>query len=127
MKKKETSKIIATFSGICFALVLIYCIGIFTYNSYVGQEFDTTVLATLITVAGAVFGVTCTAYFNKARYENTIKIQQEFLKTKYSLLRDMGVLTTDRANEEIEEEISDLEEIMDSEAEASNQEITYEQ
>lgn len=126
MKKKiETSKKLAWFSGICFAIAIIYSILVFTYGTYFGTMCDFTLLITLITVTGAVFGVVMAMYSNKARYENTTKIQQGFLREKYKILKELGVLDNYRAIQEIEEEFTEIEADFDNEKSMANQEITY--
>lgn len=116
-KKTETSKKLAWFSGICFAMSLI--------NSMINTTIDPTLSITLVTVTGAVFGVTMVAYNSKSRYENVTKIQKDFLHEKYSILKDIGVLDYNRAVMEIEEEFTDIEANADNERAMANQEITY--
>ena len=125
MKKIETSKKLAYLSGICFVVALVYSIGIFTYSVLNDISYDFTMLITLITVTGAAFGVTCSMYYNKARFENTIKIQQSYLREKYTILKKIGALDCDRAVAEIEEEFAEIEEDTDNEADLANEEITY--
>ena len=125
MKKIETSKKLAYLSGICFVVALVYSIGIFTYSVMNDVPCDFSMLITLITVTGATFGVTCSMYYNKSRFENTIKIKQGFLREKYTILKEIGALDCDRAISEIEEEFSEIEEDADNEADSANQEITY--
>ena len=125
MKKIETSKKLAYLSGICFVVALVYSIGIFTYSVMNDVPCDFSMLITLITVTGATFGVTCSMYYNKARFENTIKIQQSYLREKYTILKEIGALDCDRAVEEIEEEFTEIEEGAENEADLVNQEITY--
>lgn len=124
-KKMETSKKLAWFSGICFVLSVVYSILIFTYGVYTGSMCDFTLPITLITVSGAVFGVVMATYSNKSRYENVIKIQQSFLKEKYKILKELGVLDNDRAVQEVEEELIEIEADFDNEKSMANQEITY--
>ena len=126
MKQKiECSKKLAWFSGICFAVSVIYSILIFTYGVYTSSMCDFTLPITLITVTGAVFGVTMVAYNSKSRYENVTKIQKDFLREKYNILQEMGVLDYDRAVTEIEEEFADIDANADNEKNLANQEITY--
>ena len=125
MRKMETSKKLAWLSGVCFIVALVYSIGIFTYSVLNDISCDFSMLITLITVTGAAFGVTCSMYYNKARFENTIKIQQSYLREKYTILKEIGALDCDRAVEEIEEEFTEIEEIADNEADLANEEITY--
>ena len=124
-KKTETSKKLAWFSGVCFVLSIIYSVLVFTYGTYKGDMYDFTLPITLITTTGAVFGVTMASYMNKSRYENTVKIQKDFLKEKYEILQEMGVLNNDRAMQEIEDVLSEIEFEFDNEKSMSNQEITY--
>ena len=123
--KMETSKKLAWFSGICFTLSVIYSILIFTYGTIYDKEIDYTVAITLVTATAAVFGVTMAAYMNKGRYENTVKIQRSFLKEKYTILKELGVLDNERAVQEIEEEFAEIENDFDNEKSMANQEITY--
>ena len=125
MKKIETSKKLAYLSGICFVVALVYSIGIFTYSVMNDVSCDFSMLITLITVTGAAFGVTCSMYYNKSRFENTIKIKQGFLREKYTILKEIGALDHNRAVEEIEEEFIEIEEDTDNEADLANQEIAY--
>ena len=124
-KKMECSKKLAWFSGICFAIALLYSMAAFTYGIIMGNECDFAVLITLDTVTGAVFGVTMATYANKSRYENVVKLQTSFMVTKYKMLKELGVLDYDRAVQEVEDEISEIEEDFDNERSMANQEITY--
>ena len=124
-KKIQTSKKLAWFSGICFAIAVIYSVLIFTYGVIAGVMCDFVLPVTLITVTGAVFGVTMVAYNSKSRYENVTKIQKDFLREKYAILKNIGVLNHDRAVMEIEEEFADIEANADNERAMANQEITY--
>lgn len=124
-KKMETSKKLAWFSGICFAIAVMYSVLIFAYGVIVGVMCDFALPITLITVTGAVFGVTMVAYNSKSRYENVTKIQKDFLREKYSILKDIGVLDHNRAVMEIEEEFTEIEVNADNEKSMANQEITY--
>jgi hypothetical protein len=124
-KKMETSKKLAWFSGICFAVAVMYSVLIFAYGVIVGVMCDFALPITLITVTGAVFGVTMVAYNSKSRYENVTKIQKDFLREKYSILKDIGVLDHNRAVMEIEEEFTEIEVNADNEKSMANQEITY--
>lgn len=123
--KMETSKKLAWFSGICFAIAVIYSVIIFTYGIYTGAMCDFVLPVTLMTVTGAVFGVTMVAYNSKSRYENVTRIQQNYLREKYTILKELGVLNYDRAITEIEEEFIEMEENADNEKNLANQEITY--
>lgn len=125
MKKIETSKKLAYLSGICFVVALVYSIGIFTYSVLNDISYDFTMPITLITVTGAAFGVTCSMYYSKARFENVIKIKQGFLREKYTILKEIGALDCGRAVTEIEEEFTEIEEDADNEADLANEEITY--
>lgn len=126
MKKKlETSKKLAWLSGMCFVVALLYSIGIFTYSVVCDKLCDFTMLITLITVTGAAFGITCTMYYNKARYENIIKLQKSALKTKYLILKDINALDEMRVQTELENELFKIESDIDNEKTMSNQEIIY--
>ena len=128
MKKKEkvqTSKKLAWLSGICFIIVLIYSIVVFTYSTLYDKLYDFTMLITLITVTGAVFGTTCAMYYNKSRCENSYKIRRSYLKSKYLILKDIDALDELRIQSEIENELSKIECDLDNEESLSNQEITY--
>lgn len=124
-KKMETSKKLAWFSGVCFAIAIMYSILIFTYCSITGRICDYTMLITLISVTGAVFGTTVAFYYNKARFENTMKLQTASLKSKYLILKDVNLLDEYRTQTELENELSKIECSIDNEKMMSNQEITY--
>ena len=53
------------------------------------------------------------------------KIQQNYLREKYTILKELGVLDCDRAISEIEDEFTEMEDNADNEKNLSNQEITY--
>jgi hypothetical protein len=116
-RKTETSKKLAWFSGICFALSLIY--------SMTNTASDAALPMTMITVTGAVFGITMVAYNSKSRYENVTKIQQNYLREKYIILQEIGVLDYNRAILELEEEFAEMEENADNERDLANEAITY--
>ena len=123
--KMTNSQKLAWFSGICFAIAIVYSILIFTYGVFNDSMCDFAMLITLITVSGAVFSVTMVSYASKSRYENVTKIQQSFLREKFSILKEMGVLDNGRAVQEIEDEFTDIEDNADNERSMANQEITY--
>ena len=126
MKNKiETSKKLAWLSGVCFVVTLLLSITTFIYSMLYDKMYDSTLFVTLITVTGAVFGVTMVAYNSKSRYENVTKIQQNYLREKYKILQELGVLDHDRAIAEIEEEFAEIEDNADNEKNLANQEITY--
>ena len=125
MKKVTCSKRLAWFSAFCFIATIIYGTVMFAYSVFTDTPCDFTLPVTLISVTGAVFGVTMASYANKSRYENVIKLQVGFIKTKYKILKEMGVLDYCRAVQEIEEEFMDTESDIDNEKSMSNQEITY--
>lgn len=124
-QKIETSKRLAWFSGICFAIAVVYSVLIFTYGVITETSCDFVLPVTLMTVAGAVFGVTMVAYNSKSRYENVTKIQQNYLREKYTILKELGVLDSSRAISEIEDEFTEMEDNADNEKNLANQEITY--
>ena len=124
-QKMETSKKLAWFSGICFVLTVIYSVLMFTYGSLYDKILDYTLLITLISVTGGVFGLTMASYMNKGRYENVTKIERDFLREKYTILKDIGVLNYDRAVTEIEEEFIAMEANAENEKSLANQEVTY--
>lgn len=119
------SQKLAWFSGVCFAIAIVYSMLIFTFGIFAGSMCDFAMLITLITVTGAVFSVTMVSYGNKSRYENVTKIQQGFLREKFSILKELGVLDNDRAIQEIEDEFNEIEHDADNERSIANQEITY--
>lgn len=125
IEKIETSKKLAWFSGICFAITIIYSIVIFTYCSMRDKICDFTMLITLNTVTGTVFGIIVAFYLNKSRFENVIKLQCSSLKSKYLILKDVDLLDKYRVQTELDNELSKIDSIIDDEKTMSNQEITY--
>lgn len=124
-KKMETSKKLAWLSGTCYVITLLFSIAAFVYSALYDKMSDFTLFMTLISVTGAVFGVTMVAYNNKSRYENVTKIQKDYLREKYTILQELGVLDVGRAISEIEEEFAEIESNADNEKSMANQEITY--
>ena len=124
-KKIQTSKKLAVFSCVCFAIALVFSMVAFGYCAIQDKSPDMTVLITLVTITGGAFGVTIATYSNKARYENVIKEQRNTLKAKYLILKDVGALDEDRLKAEIEDELAKIESDAEIEKSASNQEITY--
>ncbi len=125
MNRIENSKKLAWFSGICFAIAIIYSVLVFTYGALYDKMIDYTMIITLITATAAVFSVTMVSYMNKGRYENTVKIQKGFLREKYTILKELGVLDKSRAISEMEDEFNEIESDFDNEKSMANQEITY--
>lgn len=123
--KVETSKKLAWFSGICFAVAILYTMFIFTYCVMTGSMCDFTLPITLVSVTGAAFGVTMVTYGNKSRFENVIKLQNASLKLKYLILKAVGLLDEYRIQSELDSELSKIESDFDNEKSMSNQEITY--
>lgn len=124
-RKIETSKKLAWFSGICFAMAVIYGVAIFTYCVITKNMYDFVLPITLVTTTGAVFGVTMVTYGNKARFENVIKLQNAGLKLRYLILKAIGLLDEYRIQTELDNELSKIESDFDNEKSMSNQEITY--
>lgn len=124
-KQMETSKKLVWLSSICFIITLIFSMVIFAYCIVQDRMCDSTILITLITTAGAVFGTTCATYYNKARCENTYKIRRSFLKSKYLILKDINLLDETKVQSELENELSKIECDLDNEESTVNQEITY--
>ncbi len=123
--KIQTSKKLAVFSCICFAIAIVFSIIIFTYCVIHDKMPDMTVLITLITITGAAFGITMATYSNKSRYENVIKEQRATLKAKYLILKDVGSLDEMRLQMEIEEELAKIETDAEIEKSSANQDVTY--
>ena len=123
--KIQTSKKLAVFSCVCFAVVILFSMAAFTYCAIMDKSLDMTILITLITITGGAFGVTMATYSNKARYENVIKEQRSTLKAKYLILKDVGSLDEERLRMEIEEELAKIESDAEIEKSASNQEVSY--
>lgn len=112
--KMETSKKFVIFTGIIFVLMLVFCVGSFLYFTLTGVMCDWTLLVTIATVSAAPFATATGFYFSKAKTENKIKLQTAFMKEKYKVLYDMGALDHDRAQTEIEDEITDVEAEIDA-------------
>jgi hypothetical protein len=112
--KMETSKKFVIFTGIVFVFMLIFCVGSFLYFTLTGVMCDWTLLVTIATVSAAPFATATGFYFSKAKTENKIKLQTTFMKEKYKVLYDMGALDYERAQTEIEDEISDVETEIDA-------------
>ena len=123
----EFSKKIVIATGAIFALVVLICMGIFVYCTISNIMYDWTGIVALLTVSGSVFGTTIAVYANKARAENVGKIKRSFLREKYEILQDIGVLDSVRAQAEIEEEIGQIDSRLHVEEEESLTEITYQQ
>ena len=112
--KMETSKKFVIFTGIIFVLMLIFCVGAFLYFTLADVMCDWTLLVTIATVSAAPFATATGFYFSKAKTENKIKLQTAFMKEKYKVLYDMGALDYERAQTEMEDEISDVETEIDA-------------
>lgn len=123
--KIQTSKKLAVFSCVCFAIVIVFSMVAFAYCAIMDKSPDMAILITLITITGGAFGVTMATYANKARYENVIKEQRKTLKAKYLILKDVGSMDEERLRMEIENELSKIESDAEIEQSASNQEISY--
>ena len=124
MKKKiETSKKIAWFSGICFAVSLIYSMFMYAYGVIYDKMCDVTFLVALNTVTGSAFATTSAFYYNKARHENVIKIQKCILKIKYLILKNIGLLDEYRVQAEIDSELSKIESTFENESAEIQQNI----
>ena len=123
----EFSKKIVITTGAIFALVILICLGIFVYCTMFNVIYDWTGIVALLTVSGSVFGTTIAVYMQKAKIENVYKIKRSFLRNKYEILNEIGVLDTMRAQAEIEEEINQIDGRLNTAEEESLTEITYQQ
>ena len=115
----ETSKIIVLVTGLGFAVVVAVCLFIFVYCTLSGICFDWTGIVTLLTVSGTVFSTAIATYEAKAKAENVNKIKRSFLREKYDILKEIGVLDYSRAQFEIENEINNIDCKLDMEEEAT--------
>lgn len=126
MKQRvPTSKKLAWFSGVCFALALIYSMCVFAYSVVFDKVCDFGFLLTLVATTGAAFATTMGFYYNKSRYENVICEHYKFLKAKYLILRDVCLLDENRVQMELENELAKIDTIKETETSTINQEITY--
>lgn len=123
--KSETSKKLAWFSGICFAIVLLYSIVTFSYCVIKDKPCDFTMLIALITTTGAVFGTTCAFYYTKSKSENLFKIKRSFLKIKYLILKNIDALDKERVKAEIEKELSTIDGDFDIDEKKIKEDIVY--
>ena len=123
----EFSKKIVLATGIAFSIVVAICLGIFVYCTLFNAFYDWTGIVALLTVSGSVFGTLAAVYMNKAKFENVNKIKRSFLREKYEILNDIGVLDVVRAQNEIDEEISNIDAYVNTAEEESLTDITYQQ
>lgn len=123
----EFSKKIVIATGVLFTIVVLTCLGIFVYCTICDIMYDWTGIVALLTVSGSVFGTNIAVYTNKAKYENVSKIKRSFLREKYEILQDIGVLDSVRAQAEIEEEINQIDSRLNMAEEESLTEVTYQQ
>ena len=124
-KRIETSKKLAWFSGICFAVAVVYSVLIFTYGTLQDKMIDYTMPMTLITITGAVFGTTTTFYYNKSKSENIFKIRRSFLKLKFLILKVINSLDETRTQTELENELSKIDDGLNEAEMIANQDIEY--
>lgn len=120
-KKVETSKIIVLATGLIFAVVIAVCLYLFIYCTIYSVYFDWTGIVTLLTISGTVFSTAIATYESKAKAENINKIKRSFLREKYDILKEMGVLDYGRAQAEIENEISNIDYKLETEEEATSE------
>ena len=107
-KRMETSKKIILVSGIIFVAAVVYSMISCTIAMTDGAYVDWTSIVTLLTVTGGAFGTACGFYFNKAKSENNYKLRMAFLREKYAILKEIGVLDVHRAKLELENEIDTI-------------------
>lgn len=120
-KKVETSKIIVLATGLIFAVVIAVCLYLFIYCTIYSVYFDWTGIVTLLTISGTVFSTAIATYESKAKAENINKIKRSFLREKYDILKEIGVLDYGRAQAEIENEISNIDYKLETEEEATSE------
>lgn len=113
----EFSKKIIIFVGIIFACVILTCIGIFVYATINMISIDLVSIATILGVVGAAFTASVATYSSKAKVENIYKIKKSFLKEKYNILNQAGMLNTDYAQQEIMNEVQTIDTKLDVEEE----------
>lgn len=123
----ETSKKLILVTGLIFAVVVVVCLGIFVYCTLYSAMFDWTGIVTLLTVTGSVFGTAIATYENKAKIENVYKIKRSFLREKYEILKELGMLDQSRAQLEIEGEISQFDYQIDNMESESLTDVTHQQ
>lgn len=118
-KRMETSKKIILFIGILFAVAIVYTIVSCSISLIMNTYIDWTSIVALLTSTGGAFGTACGFYYSKARSENNYKLRIAFLKEKYAILKEIGALDNNRAQMEIENELSTIDGKLDMEAEES--------
>ena len=126
-KKMETSKLIVLVTGIIFALAVFVCLLLFVHCTIYGIAYDWTGIVALLTVTGSVFGTSIATYESKAKVENTLKIKRSFLAEKYDVLKTIGVLDYTRAQMEIENEVSQIDQYLNTKEEEGHIDPTYQQ
>lgn len=126
-KNMETSKLIVLVTGIIFTVVVLVCLFLFIYCTLYNFTYDWTGVVTLISITGSVFGVSIATYESKAKVENTLKIKRSFLKEKYNVLKNLGVLDCYRAQSEIENEINQIDQYLNTKEEEAHVDPTYQQ
>ena len=126
-KKMEFSKKIVTITGIIFAVAVTVCVATFVFCTINNFQYDWTGMVTLLGVTGSVFGTAIATYENKACRENIPKIKMGYLKEKYKILNDMGLLDYNRVISEIENTISQIDGYVDVVEETSITEVHHQQ
>lgn len=124
-KRMETSKKLAWFSAVCFAIALLFSMVIYAYGVREDKSVDWAFLVTLIGVTGAAFGTTMGFYFNMNKAKNLYLIKRGFLKIKYLILDKIGKLSDERKDEEIENELSKIEADFEMEEDKVEEDIEY--
>lgn len=126
-RKTETSKLIVLVTGIIFALVVLVCLLLYVYCTIFNFIYDWTGMTVLITITGSVFGTAIATYESKAKVENTLKIKRSFLKEKYNVLKSIGVLDCYRAQMEIDNEVNQIDQYLNTKEEEAHVDPTYQQ
>lgn len=122
MKTNQTPKRIETSKKILWMSYVIFFITLIVGFICVFKNKDTSLFVYAIPSTGGVFGATVTFYLNKAKMENIFKGKEEFLKYKIELLKDCP----DSFKSEIENELSDVDNVLENCINMETQEVVSE-
>lgn len=118
---KSKEKCFTTSKKILWASMLLFIVTVAVAIKFSYEGRDTSVFMYILPLTGGITGATIVFYMNKSKMENIFRFKISFLEYKLKLLND----NPDRACI-IEEEMSSIENALDSKVDSTMQEVVNE-
>ena len=120
-KRKRKEKNFTTSKQILWVSILLFAVTVFLAIRFSNEGKDTSIFSFILPITGGIAGATIVFYLNKSKMENVFRFKISFLEYKLKLLKK-------HQNNAcvVEEEISSIENALDSKVDSTMQEAVNE-